>query len=238
MKNRIFTTLLDRADNIVSLFYPRCCPVCGNNLSRGEKVFCLRCNIGLPRTNFHLQPDNPVEKLFWGKVQVERAASFFFYTKGSAYQRILQQMKYGDDQELGMEVGACLAAELLPTGFFDGIDLLLPVPLHARRLAQRGYNQSACLARGIASVVHLPVDTHSVVRSRHTESQTHKTVFERWENVEDVFTLRSPELFRGKHVLLVDDVLTTGATTVACAKAFDGIEGVKISVMTLAVAQQ
>ncbi len=238
MKNRFFAAIREWVDNVVSLFYPRCCPVCGNNLPRGEKVFCLSCNLGLPRTYFHLQADNPVEKLFWGKVQVERATSYFFYTKGSAYQRILQQIKYGDDPELGEEIGSYLAAELFSFGFFDGIDLLLPVPLHARKLAQRGYNQSDCLARGIASVVHLPVDTRSVVRTKHTESQTQKTVFERWENVEEVFTLRSPEQFRGKHVLIVDDVLTTGATTVACAKAFEDVEGVKISILTLAVAQQ
>ncbi len=238
MEIRLIQFLKGLGDAFVSLFFPPCCPVCGHPLPKGERALCLPCNMGFPRTNYHLEKDNPVEKLFWGKVHVERATSYFFYRRGSDYREILQRIKYRGEEELGEVMGAHLAAELARSDFFDGIDLLVPVPLHAKKLAQRGYNQSVCIARGIASVTGIPVDVRSVVRERHTETQTQKSPFERWSNVDSVFVHRSPKLHKGKHVLLVDDVLTTGATTVACASAFLGVEDVRISVLTLAVAQQ
>lgn len=238
MKSRLPQFLKDSTDSFVSLFFPSCCPICGLPLPKGEKGLCMKCNLGMPRTNFHLERNNLVEQLFWGKADIERATAYFFYQKGSDYREILQRIKYGDEEELGEVMGAHLAAELLPSGFFDGIDLLVPVPLHAKKLSQRGYNQSAAIAYGIASVTRIPVDVHSVVREMNTETQTQKSPFERWENVDRVFTHRFPELHRGKHILLVDDVLTTGATTIACALAFHAVEDVRVSVLTLAVAQQ
>ncbi len=238
MPNRLLHLLKESGEAFVSLFFPVCCPICENPLPKGGKGLCVLCNIGLPRTDFHLQKDNPAEQLFWGKVHLERATAYFFYQRGSDYRKLLQRIKYKGDEELGEVMGAHIAAELLPSGFFDGIDLLVPVPLHARKLSQRGYNQSACLARGIASVTRIPVDTHSVVREKHTETQTEKSPFERWANVDQVFVHRFPEQHRGKHVLIIDDVLTTGATTAACASAFDAVEDVRVSVLTLAIAKQ
>ena len=200
------------------LFFPRCCVVCGAPLVEGEEAICTHCNINMPRTNYHKVKDNLVERMFWGKIPLERATSYFFYRKGSDFRKILHQFKYGGRKELGAIMGRFMAAELATTDFFEGVDIIIPVPLHPRKRRARGYNQSEWIARGVSQVVGLPVD-------------------ERWENVDGIFRLRHPENFVGKHVLIVDDVLTTGSTTTACADVFHEIEGVRISVLTLAVAE-
>ena len=130
-----------------------------------------------------------------------------------------------------------MAAELATTDFFEGIDVIIPVPLHPRKRKARGYNQGEWIARGVSQVVGLPVDVSSVIREKHTDTQTRKSTYERWENVDGIFRLRHPENFVGKHVLIIDDVLTTGSTTTACADVFHEVEGVRISVLTLAVAE-
>ncbi len=221
-----------------SLLFPRCCVVCGSPLSRGEECLCTCCNINLPRTGFHLRKDNPVECLFWGRIPgLKRASSFLFYRKGSDFRRILHLLKYGGYKELGEMMGRYMSAELSSGEFFDGVDMIIPVPLHRKKQKLRGYNQSEWIARGIASVTGIPLCAECMIREKNTETQTRKSTFERWENVEGIFRLCDTVHFEGKHVLLVDDVLTTGATTVACASAFAGVSGIRISVLTLAVAE-
>ena len=221
-----------------SLLFPRCCVVCGSPLSRGEECLCTCCNINLPRTGFHLRKDNPVECLFWGRIPgLKRASSFLFYRKGSDFSRILHMLKYGGYKELGEVMGRYMSAELSSGEFFDGVDMIIPVPLHRKKQKLRGYNQSEWIARGIASVTGIPLCAECMIREKNTETQTRKSTFERWENVEGIFRLCDTVHFEGKHVLLVDDVLTTGATTVACASAFAGVSGIRISVLTLAVAK-
>lgn len=221
-----------------SLLFPRCCVVCGSPLSRGEECLCTCCNINLPRTGFHLRKDNPVECLFWGRIPgLKRASSFLFYRKGSDFRRILHMLKYGGYKELGEVMGRYMSAELSSGEFFDGVDMIIPVPLHRKKQKFRGYNQSEWIARGIASVTGIPLCAECMIREKNTETQTRKSTFERWENVEGIFRLCDTVHFEGKHVLLVDDVLTTGATTVACASAFARVSGIRISVLTLAVAE-
>ena len=221
-----------------SLLFPRCCVVCGSPLSRGEECLCTCCNINLPRTGFHLRKDNPVECLFWGRIPgLKRASSFLFYRKGSDFRRILHMLKYGGYKELGEVMGRYMSAELSSGEFFDGVDMIIPVPLHRKKQKLRGYNQSEWIARGIASVTGIPLCAECMIREKNTETQTRKSTFERWENVEGILRLCDTVHFEGKHVLLVDDVLTTGATTVACASAFAGVSGIRISVLTLAVAE-
>ena len=221
-----------------SLLFPRCCVVCGSPLSRGEECLCTCCNINLPRTGFHLRKDNPVECLFWGRIPgLKRASSFLFYRKGSDFRRILHMLKYGGYKELGEVMGRYMSAELSSGEFFDGVDMIIPVPLHRKKQKLRGYNQSEWIARGIASVTGIPLCAECMIREKNTETQTRKSTFERWENVEGIFRLCDTVHFEGKHVLFVDDVLTTGATTVACASAFAGVSGIRISVLTLAVAE-
>ena len=216
------------------LFFPRCCLLCGKRLLNGEEHLCFQCLSELPRTNLHLKIGSEMEKCLWGKLPIERASAFLFYTKGSDVRKLLFEIKYYGNADLGCFLGRCMARELYPTGFFKGIDGIVPVPLHPQKLDKRGYNQSEMLAKGIASVVNIPVVSHWLVRTQNTETQTHKGNYERWVNVKDVFGCPSKNDLFGKHILLVDDVMTTGATIVACADALKQIPGLRISVLTLA----
>lgn len=219
-----------------NLFFPHGCLLCGGQLVPGEEVLCAKCLSGLPRTRLHWCKDNRVERNFWGKFPVERATSFLYYTKGGDVRQLLYELKYHGRKEVGEVLGRIMASELMPSRFFGGIDLIVPVPLHRRKERRRGYNQSVCLARGIAAVTGIPMETKAVVRDRYTDTQTHKGQYERWENVRNLFSCVEPGGLAGKHLLLVDDVLTTGATIVSCADAFRGIPGLRISVLTLALA--
>ncbi len=218
------------------LFFPHRCAVCGKALQTGEVVVCMRCNMDMPRTNYHRLPDNPVERMFWHKLPLQRATSYFHYHKGSSFRQLLHLLKYAGRHDIGEAMGRFMAKELAGSGFFEGIDLLVPVPLHPRKKKSRGYNQSECIAKGISAITRIPLSPAAVARSRQTDTQTHKSAYERWENVKDVFRLRHPDQLAGKHILIIDDVLTTGATITACADAFAQVEGVRISILTLAVA--
>lgn len=218
------------------LLFPQRCLLCEKQLFHPEKVLCTACLAGLPRTGFHWKKENVVERNFWGKLPIERATSFLYYTKGGDVRQLLYELKYHGNKEVGEVMGRIMAAELLSSCFFEGIDLIIPVPLHRRKERQRGYNQSECVARGIADITGLPVYTHLVVRDRYTATQTHKGQYERWENVRNLFVCSSPELLENKNILLVDDVLTTGATIVSCADALHNIPGLRVSVLTLALA--
>lgn len=203
---------------------------------KGEEVVCTMCNSRMPRTNYHLQPNNEIEQRFWGKAEIEKATSYFFYNKGSDYRHILFKLKYNGYKELGEVMGRYMANELLASDFFKGVDVVIPVPLHSKRKKVRGYNQSEWIALGISLATGIPMDLNTLVRSVSNNTQTRKSVFDRWENVKDVFQVTSPEKIQGKHILLVDDVLTTGATLVSCATKLLESSDVKISIITLAVA--
>lgn len=166
-----------------NLFFPHSCLLCGRQLISGERVLCLKCLSGLPRTQFHLRKDNIVECNFWGKIPVEHATSFLYYAKGGNVRQLLYELKYHGNQEVGEVMGRMMASELMCSHFFDGIDLIVPVPLHQRKKRLRGYNQSECLARGVSVVTGIPMDTKVVIRSRYTDTQTHKGQYARWENV-------------------------------------------------------
>lgn len=222
--------------SFVHLFYPPRCAACEATLQEGEEGLCLKCLLDMPRTGYHLQTDNPAERLFWGKVTVERASSYFFYHKGSQMAHIIHLMKYADRPDLAEYMGRQMAAELSASGFFSTIDCLIPVPLHPRKKRMRGYNQSERIAHGIAALTGLPVETKAVIRQRFTETQTRRSIYQRWQNVEGIFALKAPQCLEGKHVLLVDDVLTTGATLCALAHSLSAIPGLRISILTLSAA--
>lgn len=223
---------------LINLFFPRCCVICGSPLMRGEEFLCTACNMALPRTNYHLLPDNPVERLFWGRIELVRASSYFFYYRGGETRKIIHEMKYGGKKEIGEVMGRHMAAELQSSGFFDDIDLMLPIVLHPKRQKDRGYNQSEWIAKGISNVTGISINMDAVKRVKHVETQTRKTPFERWENVQHIFQLEHAEALEGKHILVVDDVLTTGATAMAFMESFAAVEDVRISLLTLAVAAQ
>ena len=219
-------------------FFPRTCMGCGKKLLVHESVVCLSCLSGLPFTGLGNTPGNGMERQFWGRFPIERASSLFYYAKGGEVASMLHGMKYYGRRKVCRQMGNWLAAELSATGFFDGIDCLIPVPLHPCRLRQRGYNQSGLLAEGISEQTGIPLCTDALVRTHNNRTQTHKSGYERWQNTDGLFaaTVQAASL-ADRHILLVDDVLTTGATLTACADALSSIPGIRISVVTLAWAR-
>lgn len=196
---------------------------------------CVRCMASLPRTGLLNTPENEMERRFWGIFPVERASALYYYARGGNVSNILYGMKYHGRRKLCVQMGRMIAAELMGTGFFDGIDCVMPVPLHKKRLRERGYNQSELLAIGISEMTGIPVETSPLIRKHNNTTQTHKSSFERWENVSGLFDITSrAAVWSGKHILLIDDVLTTGATISACIDALKVIPSIKISIVTLA----
>ena len=227
MKNSFWHRLLD-------LLAPRLCVVCGRRLSLTEKVLCVSCNMHLPRTGFQYQPaDNIMARLFWGIIPVERAAALFYYAAGSKPANILYDLKYHDHPEIGREMGRLIGCEMGEAGFFEGIDLLVPVPLARSRQRRRGYNQSLELAKGISRMTGVPVAGQVVRRTVFKQSQTRMQRRERQENVEGVFVLTDAAAIRDKHILLIDDVVTTGATMMACGRELLRAGGVRLSLLSL-----
>jgi ComF family protein len=203
-------------------------------LSATEEVLCNKCNFHLPRTGFSNNPyENEMAKLFWGQIPVERAAALFHYESHAETANIIYQLKYKDHPEIGPLMGRMMAAELQKEEFFDGIDVIVPVPLTRERLRQRGYNQSEEIAKGVSEITGLPINKDVVKRTVFQGSQTRRSRWERQENVEYAFKLTHGEPIAGKHLLIVDDVVTTGATIIACAKELVKAGNVKISILSL-----
>jgi len=222
-------------DDILYFLFPANCDVCGRILSDGEEVMCSYCYLGLPRTNYHRDENNAVARLFWGRVKVERAASFYFFNKGSEYQTLLHKLKYQGRGDIGVYLGKIYAAEIMDTGF-TSVDYILPVPLHPGKQRKRGYNQSMKIAEGISEILKIPIEANNLQRLKFTDTQTRKNRFDRFLNMQDKFQVKDPEKLAGKKIMLVDDVVTTGATAEACVGVLleAGCEG--IFVLTLAVA--
>jgi ComF family protein len=223
---------------LVDLIAPRACVVCGGRLGIHEFFLCGSCNLQLPRTNYADNPyENDMARLFWGQLPVERCAALFFYQGGSGPSQILYELKYKNHPEIGEFFGRMIAEEWNDTGFFEGIDLIVPVPLAKERQRQRGYNQSLHIARGIGSVTRLPIFTNAVSREQFVESQTQKDRWQRNENVEGCFRLNDGSALKGRHVLLVDDVVTTGATICSCGREMLKAGDVRFSILTIGFAK-
>jgi ComF family protein len=210
--------------------------VCGDKLIEQENCICLYCLHHIPRTNFHLEPDNPVARLFYGRVNIEQATSFFYFSKGSKYQTLLHNLKYKGMKEIGEEIGKHFGTDLSQSTEFNSVDIICPVPLHPSKEKKRGYNQSWWIASGIAKQLNKELSSNNLQRLTATETQTRKSRFDRHLNVDGIFELKNPEAFSGKHILLVDDVVTTGATLEACAIAILTATNAKVSIATLATA--
>jgi ComF family protein len=221
-----------------SLIYPNRCEACGALLVEGERVLCTTCRYKLPRTRYWLQKENPVEQIFWGRVPVENACSFFFMGKGSKYRKLLHKLKYNGASRIGQELGSLLGVELRQAPLYGDVDFIVPIPLHVKRLRTRGYNQSEMIAKGISQTMGKPMLADVVYRRFYNETQTKKTREERMKNVENIFAVHADKaaLIENKHLLLVDDVLTTGATLEACIATILKEVNCKISVTTLAAA--
>ena len=212
---------LQLINQFFNLVFPRSCAACGAPMVINEKFICTQCLLELPKTNFHKHKNNPVAKSLWGRVKIEDATAYYFFEKGSKFRNLIHNIKYKGQKELGFGLGRFYGQELRNTKF-SLIDEIIPVPLHSRKKRQRGFNQSEWIAKGLAESLRKPLST--------------KQLYERWENVKGIFKLKNPEALKGKHILLVDDVLTTGSTIEACAHPILEIEGTQISLAVLAYA--
>ena len=223
-------------DSIINLFYPRVCGACGEPLLKDEETVCLKCRYTLPHTVYELHADNPLAQTFYGRVQFHAVTASLFFAKSGKVQHLIHQLKYKGNKEAGVFLGQQIGESIKDAPLFQGIDYLIPVPLHPKRERQRGYNQSLMIARGIHEVTGIPIGDKYLVRGVYTETQTHKSAEERFKNVQNIFEVRCADELKGKHVLLVDDVLTTGATLESCAHALENIPSITISAATAACA--
>lgn len=226
--------------DFIALLFPQVCLACQEPLTRGEAHICTSCRAQLPYTDYHRLPaaENPLARRFWGKLPVRHAFGYLRFQKQGRVQHLLHELKYRNQQEVGQVLGRWFGQELADAGFGPDFDLILPVPLHARRLAQRGYNQSDSFAEGLAAGLHCPWQPDGLRRITKTESQTRKSRLQRWQNVAEVFEVARPELVAGRHILVVDDVLTTGATLEACAAVLLAAGAATVSVAAIATADR
>lgn len=228
--------LIELIRDTMAVFYPRLCAACDDLLVKHEQVICMSCVSGLPRTNYHLDPANPVAKQFWGKVLIEGATAYYHFIKGERVQVLMHRLKYRSQPEIGVQIGKYCGAEIQSSTMFSGCDIVIPVPLHPAKLRLRGYNQASVFAEGLSLGMNIGWNDDILVRTRKTDTQTRKNRFARYKNVEEVFRIDKPELIRNKKILLVDDVITTGSTLSACANAILEVQGTRVCVCSIAYA--
>ncbi len=222
--------------DLLWLLFPELCASCDKALNSGEVCLCTYCRLHLPKTNFHLEAENPIVKQFWGKVNVNAAAAYYYFSKGEKVQHLIHQLKYRGKKEVGNFVGEAYGIDLKQAGLFTNAEIVVPVPLHPSKFRKRGYNQSDFFGEGISKAMKIPFSADALKRNLATETQTRKHRYERFENVDRVFEISKPGLLKGKHVLLVDDVITTGSTLTACAEAILELPGTTVSIVAMAYA--
>lgn len=225
-------------NDFMSLIYPRYCEACEALLYKHERIICNKCVLSLPKSNFHTSPKNPILMALGARVPLKRATSLYLFEKAGKVQSLLHSLKYEGQQDIGVLLGETLYENLKQSTFFSGVDVIIPVPLHKNKQALRGYNQSECFAKGIANKSGAALDVSTLIRQNETSTQTNKRKYERWENVKDVFVITDKEILKNKHVLLVDDVMTTGATVEGVWQALKDIEGISVSLATIAYADK
>ena len=215
MKNSLSTEIVT---DFISLFFPRYCRGCNEALVRGEELICTKCILEMPRSNYHLDKTNPFFTRINGRIPVKYVMTLFKFVKGSRVQQILHALKYQNQPEIGKLLGRVYGSELANSGYANEFDLILPVPIHTSRRRKRGYNQSDEFGKGLAEMLNIPCSDSILERKSKTETQTKKTKLQRWENVSEVFAIKKPAETQDKKILLVDDVVTTGATLEACGR--------------------
>ena len=225
---------LSIVSDTIALLFPNLCNGCGAALYGGEKHLCAKCLFDLPYTDFHEFADNRVAKQLWGRVDISNAMAMLYFKKANRVQNILHQLKYRHKTELGVFMGLLLGERLKISCQFSSADFLVPVPLHLARQKKRGYNQSQLICKGASEILQIPVSVNNLVRILETTSQTKKSRYMRYENMQSVFLVSNPELFKNKHLILVDDVITTGATLEACAIQLLAVGAANVSIAALA----
>lgn len=225
------------AEDLFGLFFPRLCPACGRSAPAPRELLCLSCQVKLPQTGFHLEADNAFEERFWGRIPLVAGAALYHFVKGGRTQYLIHQLKYAGNRQVGQAIGRYYGRLLRECPRWQDPELILPVPLHPRKRHRRGYNQSALFAAGLAESMRLPWRDDVLRRRHYTASQTRKSRTERMENVLKAFVLTRPQAVAARHVLLVDDVLTTGATLEACGRCLLKAPDVQLSMVTIGIAQ-
>ncbi len=220
--------------DFITLIYPRVCMACGESLLKHEECICSQCIYYLPKTNFHKEKENEVSKLFWGRVEIQSACAFYYFKKQSKVQNLLHQLKYKGQKQVGVKLGSLYGVELKQDKKFEDINLIIPVPLHPDKEKKRGYNQSEMFAIGLSQTMHAPAESSLLIRNFASETQTKKSKYNRWENVKSIFEVTDIEKLKDKHILLVDDVITTGATIEACAQHLLTVPGTRVSIAAIA----
>ncbi|OWK71238.1 ComF family protein [Pedobacter sp. AJM] len=223
--------------DLISLLFPNLCNACGTSLFHNEQLICTKCLYDLPFTDYHVYQENRVMKQLWGRVPIHAAMALLYFRKGAKVQRLIHHLKYNKKTDVGILLGNMIGERLNLSSSYADIDYIVPVPLHQRKLRSRGYNQSHFIAAGIAQAMNIPLNEQILVRVVSTESQTRKNRFSRYENMKAVFKVAEQEPIRGKHILLVDDVITTGATLESCANALIHKGALKISIAAIAFAE-
>ena len=220
--------------DILHLFYPDVCISCTDHLTTNEHLVCLNCRLDLPLTHFSFEKNNLVEKTFYGRIPVENATVLFYFLKKGKIQQLIHQLKYKNKQEVGTFIGNWLGDEMNESNRFNNIDCIIPVPLHPKKQKKRGYNQVTTFGESLSKSLHIPFIETVLLRKSFTNTQTKKQRFDRWKNVSELFYVNNPEILNNKHILLIDDVITTGATLEACYKALKTVENLKISIACMA----
>jgi ComF family protein len=237
VKSNLKNSVLHIWGDFITLFFPNHCLGCSNSLFKGEEILCTRCILELPKTRYHEQFDNTIKSRLSGRIALTYALAFLKFRKTGVVQHLLHQLKYNNHPEVGVRLGKLYGKDLVEAGYEDKFDLIVPVPLHSSRKRRRGYNQSEKFAEGLSDLMQIPCDENIVERKIKTTTQTRKTKIERWENVKDVFLVKEPDKINGKRILLVDDVITTGATLEACGQQLLNSGCKEVSVACIAEAQ-
>lgn len=218
-----------------ALLYPDTCCACAGILLKGEQHLCSYCRVSLPKTDFYQFRENQLSRVFWGKIPVETGTALYYYQKGGRVQKLIRQFKYHGNTALGHYLGFLLGQSMQGRGLYQGLDMILPVPLHPWKERKRGFNQSVIIARGISEALPVPCCNHLLVRRQPTSTQTRKSRYKRWENVSLVFDTPDTHALQNKNILLVDDVVTTGSTLEACGDVLLKAGAAKLWVATLAI---
>lgn len=220
-------------NELASLFYPDVCVVCGDELLENEESACLSCLYELPKTKNYLEKDNSAEKLMAGRIPFDRIASYCIYTKGGKLPPLIHHLKYYGKKKLGIMLGRLFGHDLLGSDFLKPVQVIVPVPLHPKKEKIRGYNQAEMIALGLSQVTSIPLSTGNLNRIISNPTQTKRTKTQRWENVKGIFEVEDKKRFENTHILLIDDVITTGSTIEACGVALQACDGITISIATL-----
>lgn len=220
--------------NMFAIFFPEICLCCNDYLTTNESVICLTCRHDLPLTNFSFEENNLIEKSFYGRIPLQSATSLFYFFKKGNVQHLIHELKYKNQQQVGTFIGDWLGDQLIESGRFATIDCIIPVPLHPKKLKIRGYNQVTTFGESLAKKLAIPYYSTILIRVSSTKTQTKKLRFDRWKNVHELFHVQNNFTLENKHILLVDDVITTGATLEACYEALNKTKNLKISIACMA----